>query len=530
MKRKTLLTTLTALLALGTAAGLAAVPQLLSLQGSLKDAGGNPVRNQTVSVQFTIYDAAAAGTVKWTETQPSVTTNNDGAFSVLLGSVTPVPDAVFDGPDRWLGIKIGGDPEMTPRTRLASGGYAYRVNSIDEASGGDIRGNVTLHSILVIGDGTSAGYINMTNGPDFTVHIGGKDAADNGAVAELDNSSNNTTILLDADDFQAGDVGARVSVSDGTTNTIELDAYDVGTGGLLTMTDGSDTTITLDARSGGTGAYFEMTDGTRKTVHLDANGVSGGAQFSLLEGDQGSTTISLDAESGTNGGGAIVLANGANPAVTTIVLDAQEATGNGAQIELRQADGTATVIIDGEETGGGADLSLRKGNGTETIVLDADWGGTGFGRIVTSELQINGGADLSEQFDVKAKDGKLEPGMIVSIDTEHPGNLRVCRQAYDRRVAGIISGAGNVRPGMLMGQSGSGANGTHPVALTGRVYCWADASNGAIEPGDLLTTSDTPGSAMKVTDYGKAQGAIIGKAMGSLKEGKGLVLVLVNLQ
>ena len=54
-------------------------------------------------------------------------------------------------------------------------------------------------------------------------------------------------------------------------------------------------------------------------------------------------------------------------------------------------------------------------------------------------------------------------------------------------------------------------NGEYPVALTGRVYCWADASNGPIRPGELLTTSNNPGHAMKVTDFGRAHGAIIGK-------------------
>ena len=68
------------------------------------------------------------------------------------------------------------------------------------------------------------------------------------------------------------------------------------------------------------------------------------------------------------------------------------------------------------------------------------------------------------------------------------------------------------------------------MALSGRVYVQADAAFGAIQPGDLLTTSDTPGHAMKVADYAKAQGAILGKAMSGLKEGKGLVLVLVTLQ
>jgi len=68
------------------------------------------------------------------------------------------------------------------------------------------------------------------------------------------------------------------------------------------------------------------------------------------------------------------------------------------------------------------------------------------------------------------------------------------------------------------------------VALSGRVHVQADASFGAIKPGDLLTTSDTPGHAMKVTDHARAQGAILGKAMTCLKEGKGTVLILVTLQ
>ena len=71
---------------------------------------------------------------------------------------------------------------------------------------------------------------------------------------------------------------------------------------------------------------------------------------------------------------------------------------------------------------------------------------------------------------------------------------------------------------------------TVPLALSGRVYCRVDASIESIHPGDLLTSSDTPGHAMKVTDYVRAQGAIIGKAMTGLKQGRGLVLVLASLQ
>jgi hypothetical protein len=69
-----------------------------------------------------------------------------------------------------------------------------------------------------------------------------------------------------------------------------------------------------------------------------------------------------------------------------------------------------------------------------------------------------------------------------------------------------------------------------PIALSGRVWVYADATRNPIAPGDLLTTSSTPGHAMKATSYRRAQGAIIGKAMSVLKSGRGLVLVLVTLQ
>jgi hypothetical protein len=151
------------------------------------------------------------------------------------------------------------------------------------------------------------------------------------------------------------------------------------------------------------------------------------------------------------------------------------------------------------------------------------------GIIRTKVIEITGGADLAEPFNI-TNENLIQPGFVVSIDPENAGNLKVSQKAYDKTVAGIVSGAGDIQPGMVMGQDGTIANGQHPVALTGRVYCQVDATYGAIKPGDLLTTSNTPGYAMKVTNHSQAQGAIIGKAMTSLEGGKGLVLVLVSLQ
>jgi hypothetical protein len=173
--------------------------------------------------------------------------------------------------------------------------------------------------------------------------------------------------------------------------------------------------------------------------------------------------------------------------------------------------------------GAGPALYAQAGSGGYAAVLS--------GRTRTSVLEITGGSDLSEQFDIRGlPDERAQPGMVVAIDAASEGGLVIARHGYDRSVAGVISGAGGIRPGMLMGQTGSAANGDQPVALSGRVYCWADAAFGAIAPGDLLTSSETPGHAMRVADHARAQGAVLGKAMSALPSGRGLVLVLVALQ
>jgi hypothetical protein len=142
-------------------------------------------------------------------------------------------------------------------------------------------------------------------------------------------------------------------------------------------------------------------------------------------------------------------------------------------------------------------------------------------------LTITGGADIAEPFQMSTDE--IPKGSVVVIDQLNPGHLTLSTQAYDTRVAGVVSGANGIKPGISLHQEGT-LEGGENVALSGRVYVQADAAFGAIKPGDLLTTSDTPGHAMKVSDHAKAQGAILGKAMTGLREGKGMVLVLVTLQ
>jgi hypothetical protein len=163
------------------------------------------------------------------------------------------------------------------------------------------------------------------------------------------------------------------------------------------------------------------------------------------------------------------------------------------------------------------------GMGTDTPLARLDVRGT----TRTSVLTITGGSDLAEPFLMNGDDAQR--GSVMVIDGEHPGRLKISNRAYDQHVAGIVSGANGINPGISLQQEGV-LEGGQNVALSGRVYVLADATHSGIKPGDLLTTSDTPGHAMKAVNHVKAQGAILGKAMSSLSSGKGMVLVLVTLQ
>jgi hypothetical protein len=159
------------------------------------------------------------------------------------------------------------------------------------------------------------------------------------------------------------------------------------------------------------------------------------------------------------------------------------------------------------------------------------WAGFFRGRVwvdhsITAYDLIVAGADCAENFDIgEAND--VEPGTVMVIGDE--AFLKESDRAYDKRVAGVVSGAGTYRPGLVLGRQESEGRRV-PLALVGKVYCKVDADCGTVEVGDLLTTSPTPGHAMKAADVGRAFGAVLGKALAPLRAGRGLVPILVTLQ
>ena len=144
MKRIVLMQIVAALIMAVTAT--AGVPLEWNYQGHLTDNLGDPL-DTTVSMTFAIYYDSIGGTAVWFENHPPVSVMG-GGFSVRLGSINPITDGVLDfptqNPQAWLGVTVGLEMEMTPRTRLASVPYTYRVSTIDGASGGIISGDVSV--------------------------------------------------------------------------------------------------------------------------------------------------------------------------------------------------------------------------------------------------------------------------------------------------------------------------------------------------------------------------------------------------
>jgi len=177
-----------------------------------------------------------------------------------------------------------------------------------------------------------------------------------------------------------------------------------------------------------------------------------------------------------------------------------DADGAGLYAENRKAGGWAAKLRGRVEVIGG-DVVLRGGD----LLLD--------------------NADCAEDFDV---DGELcEPGTVMVLTED--GTLRASAGAYDPCVAGVLSGAGDYRPGIILDRSAPSAR-RRPLALLGKVFCKVDAGLQPIAVGDLLTTADLPGHAMKATDRDRAFGAVLGKALRPLGSGQDLIPVLVALQ
>jgi hypothetical protein len=203
-------------------------------------------------------------------------------------------------------------------------------------------------------------------------------------------------------------------------------------------------------------------------------------------------------------------------------------------------DGWAWFHIDNGPTSDRPIGRLRFSHGVnpgdeELLVVTQD-GNVGIGTSTPqARLEVNGdiiatgdiilrNEDFAEDFDFAEM---IDAGTVVALNGE--GKLEPSSQPYDTRVVGVVSGAGHLRPGLILGRQPTRGN-RLPIALVGKVCCRVDAEPSPIAVGDLLTTAILPGCAMKVQDGARAFGAVIGKALAPLGAGQGLIPILVALQ
>jgi hypothetical protein len=273
-----------------------------------------------------------------------------------------------------------------------------------------------------------------------------------------------------------------------------------------------------NSTTGGAGLYGEGAGGGPGLIAVSKGGPSGGWHGAY--GETSSTTggAGVWGEHKNNGVG-VCGKSGGGPGVWG-VSDTHE----GVHAETHSPGTAAIAAYNLNPNGTGAALFAKK---------EGNVGHAGFfdGNVfVTKVLQVGQdiccvNADCAEDFDVADPDS-AEPGTVMVLRTE--GKLQPSDQPYDRRVAGVISGAGGYKPGIVLDRREATPT-RKPVALLGKVFCKVDASYSPIDVGDLLTTSRTPGHAMKAGDPLLAFGAVIGKALEALGEGQGLIPILIAL-
>ena len=521
-------------LLLALSASASAVPQgtAFTYQGRLED-GGSPA-NGVYNMAFRLFDAAAGGApIGGLLSIPNVNVV-DGLFTVSLDfGATP-----FGGQRRWLEIAVNGTT-LSPRQELTASPYAlFALNTPSQywtANGNHIYktnsgfigiGTTSPDALLHLSSGVQevARFTYVSSIPPFSLsnlHFG---FYSSGADLSADVLDPITLNMQSEGDVLLAGGGGNVGIGT-TVPTNQLHVYEGSAGAITAITDAP----LVVENAGRTYINLLSPDADEQGI-LFGNPGDGHAAGGVIYNN----SVTPDGlQLRTNGNVtqmAITSAGNVGIGTTTPAAKLDVAGGNGSYVRVDAtygdlhfnggSDGVFGLIND--TAGPGARIEMHI-NSQPMLTVLAD----GTTRVKVLEIT---GADVAEKFPTSEEPEAVKPGMVMEIDPANSGKLRIARGAYTRRVAGVVSGGGDLSVGAILGNL-PGCEDAPPIALSGRVWVHCDASADEIQPGDLLTTSDTPGHAMAAADRERSHGAIIGKAMTTLKQGEtGLVLVLISLQ
>lgn len=513
-----------ALAALAAGAAVAMAQTEFTYQGQLKSAG--VLADGSFDLTFRLWDADMGGS----QIGGAVVVNDEPIINGLLTAQLDFGVGAFDGDPRWLEIAVrpgasgGGYTTLSPRQPLTAVPYAlYAMGGATSGFWAANGANIYKTNTGDVGIGTNSpeAPLEVRGSSDSRLrisHISGAPFAVPGpAILELKSNLVLGDWPYGAIDFIDGSDALRASIEYGPAFGIP------GPEGMRMEVEGQ-TRFLISTATGNVGIGSPVAPQSTLHVMTDSLGLPAGP---LYEDD----IVVEDTDA-------------------VVGLYSSNVGTRGSNISLAEVDGSGALVdkwaIGRNTTGSGSALYVKYGtsanystNATQ-MVIESD-GDVGIGTSSpAAKLHVNGtarvnilevmGADVAERFPISTCE-PVEPGTVMAIDPANPGKLCVARGAYNRCVAGIVSGAGDTPVGAILGNLPGLSADSPPIALSGRVWVRCDARERAIAPGDLLTTSDTPGCAMAVADSSRATGAVLGKAMTSLERGDdGLVLVLVGLQ
>ncbi|MCC6963802.1 MAG: tail fiber domain-containing protein [candidate division Zixibacteria bacterium] len=222
----------------------ATVPVLIGHSGRLLDSDDAPISG-TIDITYAIFETPAGGTALWTETHPNVAVTN-GLFSVTLGSIVPLTTDIVAGSggggggaialERYLEVRIGGDPPISPRTRLAAAPYAVAAGRVD----GDIK---TGPGIVIVGDTMSNAYATFGEKVQAGLHAAGSALASGAALitSECESGSGNARLAIKTKGTSAHRSVVSSTNQDSATTVVEadLDGDGIAENSVSSSVDGS---------------------------------------------------------------------------------------------------------------------------------------------------------------------------------------------------------------------------------------------------------------------------------------------------